>query len=612
MTAEERKKALREKAMQLPLSPGVYIMKNARDDIIYIGKAKALKNRVSQYFGSDRNHGEKVRKMVENVDHFDYIVTDSEFEALVLECSLIKQYMPKYNILLRDDKGYSYIKITNEPWPRILSALQKYDDNATYIGPYMSSFAVTSAVTSARKIFLLPDCTRRFPQEIGRGRPCLNYFIKQCCAPCRGGITQEEYQKTVNDAVEFLKNGNAALCERFTQEMEEAAEALNFEKAALLRDRIAALKKLSDTQKVVAKGDAAYDVIAHAQDHHSTCFMVFRYLDGRLSDQEYHITEDFLESEELFGEFMERFYQKRGDIPKKIYIDIEFDFEPLSRWLGSLSGHKVEILCPKRGEQVKLVEMCRENAAEQLRWGKGRTAKELTNLEELSTLLKMDRPPEYIEMYDISNLSGSENVAGMIVYRDGRPLKSAYRTFRIKTVLGQDDYASMAEVLDRRLTEYENAENEEGFGKLPDLILLDGGRGQVSAVLPVLEKHRVSIPLFGVVKDGKHRTRAVTAAGGEISIRNSRGAFTLLSEMQEEVHRFAIGFHRKSRKKHTLSLSLTEIDGIGEKRAQALLRHFKTLKAIRNASVEELTEVRGMSRALAEKIYEHFRDPSQE
>ncbi|MBQ4257608.1 MAG: excinuclease ABC subunit UvrC [Clostridia bacterium] len=598
--------------MQLPLSPGVYIMHNEQGDIIYIGKAKALKNRVSQYFGSDRNHGEKVRKMVENVDRFEYIVTDSEFEALVLECSLIKQYMPKYNILLRDDKGYSYIKITNEPWPRILSALQKYDDNATYIGPYMSSFAVTQAVTSARKIFLLPDCTRRFPQEIGKGRPCLNYYIKQCCAPCRGGITQEEYQKTVEDAVEFLKSGNAALQERFTREMEEAAEALNFEKAALLRDRINALRKLTDTQKVVAKGDAAYDVIAHAQDHHSTCFMVFRYLDGRLSDQEYHITEDFLESEDLFGEFMERFYAKRGDIPKRIYTDIEFDFDPLARWLSSLCGHKVEILNPKRGEQLKLVEMCRENAAEQLRWGKGRTAKELSNLEELSSLLKMDRPPEYIEMYDISNLSGSENVAGMIVYRDGRPLKSAYRTFKIKTVAGQDDYASMAEVIDRRLTEYEKSETEDGFGRLPDLILLDGGRGQVSAVEPILRKHQLSIPLFGVVKDGKHRTRAVTAAGGEISIRNSRGAFTLLADLQEEVHRFAIGFHRKSRARSTLSLTLTQIEGIGEKRAQALLRHFKTLKAIRGASVEELSEVRGMSRAMSEKIYEHFREPPQE
>ncbi len=612
MADDTLKKSLREKAMQLPLSPGVYIMHDSRGEIIYIGKAKALKNRVSQYFGSDRNHGEKVRKMVENVDHFEYIVTDSEFEALVLECSLIKQYMPKYNILLRDDKGYSYIKITNEPWPRILSALQKYDDNATYIGPYMSSFAVNQAVNSAQKIFLLPNCTRRFPQEIGKGRPCLNYFIKQCCAPCRGGITQEEYRKTVDDAVEFLKNGNAALQERFTREMEEAAEALNFEKAALLRDRIAALRKLTDTQKVVAKGDAAYDVIAHAQDHHSTCFMVFRYLDGRLSDQEYHITEDFMENEELFGEFMERFYAKRGDIPKKIYVDIEFDFEPLSRWLSSLCGHKVEILNPKRGEHVSLVQMCRENAAEQLRWGKGRTARELSNLEELSNLLKMDRPPEWIEMYDISNLSGSENVAGMIVYRDGRPFKSAYRTFKIKSFLGQDDYASMAEVLDRRFTEYENAQEEEGFGRLPDLILLDGGLGQVSAVQPVLERHGLSIPLFGVVKDGKHRTRAVTAAGGEISIRNSRGAFTLLAEMQEEVHRFAIGFHRKSRKKNTLALTLTEIEGIGEKRAQALLRHFKTLKAIRGASMEELRAVKGLSEAMCEKIYKHFRDPSQE
>jgi len=603
---EETIKKLREKSMQLPLEPGVYIMYDKDGKVIYIGKAKMLKNRVSQYFGSQRNHAPKVLKMVSCVEKFDYIVTDSEFEALILECSLIKQYKPKYNILLKDDKGYSYIKVTNEDWPKISFTFHQKDDGATYIGPYMSSFAVKQAVDEARKVFMLPTCNKKFPQDIGKGRPCLNFYIQQCCAPCSNNVTQEEYKKAVKDAVDFLKNGDASVVARLNTEMQEAAENLEFEKAAALRDKLNALKKLKDKQKVVAQISSSYDVIAHMQDHNSTCFVVFRYDNGKLTNKEHFVIDVFSEAEEMMQEFIERYYSSRESIPKKILVDVEFNASVLEEWLTGLAKRKVSISFPKKGEAYKLITMCRENAAEQLRWGKGRSAKELANLEELSKLLNMDRPPEYIEMYDISNMAGDNNVAGMVVFQNGRPLKSAYRKFKIKTVIGQDDYASMAEVIDRRLTEYENAQSEDGFGKLPDLILLDGGRGHVSAIKPVLEKHRVNIPLFGVVKDGKHRTRAIAMHGGEIALSTSRGAFKLLSDIQDEVHRFAISFHKQQRKKNTLQLTLTKVEGVGEKKAASLIKHFKTMTALKKADVSEICAVKGINENLAKKIREYL------
>ena len=608
MITEEKRRELRKKAMNLPLHPGVYIMHDKSGEIIYIGKAKALKNRVSQYFGSEKNHQEKVRQMVAHVDWFEYILTDSEFEALVLEASLIKQHTPKYNILLKDDKGYHYIKITNEAWPRISQAKQVQDDGARYLGPYVSSWATKESVDEALKIFALPDCTRRFPQDIGKHRPCLNYYIKQCCAPCLGKISRAEYQGLVEEAIEFVQGGSNASVKKLEQQMQEASENLQFERAARLRDRLQAVKRMADRQKVVANSVPEQDVIALAQGAAAACFQVFRFQNARLYDRESFPMGPVGEPEEAREEFLERYYSIRGKIPPRITLDGPAkDSELLEQWLTEKAGRAVHIVLPQIGEQAKLVEMVRSNAAEQVAQSTGRTGREASALDELGRLLGLQSPPQYIESYDISNLAGEDNVAGMIVYENGRPLKSAYRKFKIRTVEGQDDYASMHEVLTRRFQEYEAHKGEEdGFGHLPDLILLDGGKGQVSAVRPVLEQFGLKIPLFGMVKDSSHRTRAITGDGGEIAINSHRAAFTLVSSIQDEVHRWAIGYHRQSRKKHAFSSTLTQIEGIGERRAKSLLHHFRTIGAIQEATMEELKGAPDMTHPAAEKVYAYF------
>ena len=512
---------LRKKAMALPLLPGVYIMHAADGEIIYIGKAKALKNRVSQYFGSQNNHPEKVRRMVDNVDRFEYIITDSEFEALILECSLIKQHSPKYNILLKDDKGYSYIRVGSGDWGKLSYVLQKSDDGATYIGPYKSSYYVKSAVEEANKIFMLPTCSRQFPRDFRKGRPCLNYHIKQCIAPCTGRVKVKvsDYQESLRQALDFLKGGSSNSIKQLTAQMEEAAENLEFERAARIRDKIAAVKKMGDKQKVVANKVLDEDVIASFSNDGKTCFQVFRFEGGRLFDRESFIF-DSGDSESETEEFIISYYTLRGDVPKNVAVDNAFEgMEDAARWLGQKRGSKVNLTAPQRGEQAQLVAMCRSNAAEALAQQKGATVREFGVLEELRETLGLSSLPEYIECYDISNLAGTENVAGMVVYKNGKPLKSAYKKFKIKGFEGQDDYASMAEVLTRRFEEFFNAEKaDEGFGKLPDLILLDGGKGQVAAVRAVFDRMGVSVPLFGLVKDDRHRTRAVTGEGGEIAI----------------------------------------------------------------------------------------------
>lgn len=606
---EKHKKELRAKAMRLPLHPGVYLMHDKTGKIIYVGKAKALKNRVSQYFGSERNHDRKVRQMVANVETFEYILTDSEFEALVLECSLIKQYSPKYNILLKDDKGYRYIRVTKEPWPRISLALQLADDGAEYIGPFVSSWTVKESVDEALKIFRLPTCTRRFPQEIGRGRPCLNYYIKLCCAPCLGKISEKEYQEAVAEALDFLRGGSADSIRKLTQKMDEASEKLEFEHAAHIRDRIAAIRKMGeDRQKVVASRVPEQDVIAFTQGVSKSCFEVFRFQNGRLCDRETFLMGETGNPKAARSEFIERYYSMRDRIPPRISLDGPAEeTELLGNWLSEKAGRKVRVTVPQKGEQAQLVKMCLSNSAEQLAQATGRTGREASALDELARLLGLAEPPAYIESYDISNLAGGDNVAGMVVFENGRPLKSAYRKFKIKTVEGQDDYGSMREVISRRFEEYFRLKEEgEGFGRLPDLILLDGGRGHVGAVLPVLQSMGISVPLFGMVKDDKHRTRAIAENGGEISISSSRSAFTLVSSIQEEVHRFAIGYHRQSRKKNVISSTLTSIRGVGPTRAKALLRHFKTVTAIREAALEELAGAPSMTEPAARKVYEYF------
>lgn len=600
-------KELRRKAMALPLTPGVYIMKNKDKKIIYIGKAKALKNRVSSYFGSHSNHSLKVIRMVENVEDFDYILCDTEFEALVLECSLIKQHMPKYNILLKDDKGYNYIKITKEEFPRISECKQMNDDNATYIGPFISNFSVKNAVEETLKIFKLPRCNKSFPRDYNKSRPCLNGFMGICSAPCNGRITKEDYIASVKDAVDFLKGGSNASVKEMTRKMEEYSEALEFEKAAKMRDRIRAIRNLDEKQKVVSINVPEEDVFALVNSNKKACFDVIRFKNGRLYDSEHWLIDSVDDLPEARFELIERYYSMRDHIPSRIAVDGEIaDEELLHQWLENERGKKLEIIHPQKGEHLAIVNMCIKNANEHLAQNQGRLGKEMQALEELGELLGLAKPPEYIESYDISHTFGADNVAGMVVYHNGRPLKKAYKKFSIKGFDGQNDVGSMNEVLTRRFKHYYEDEEGSTFKILPDLILLDGGEPQVNAVLPVIRQMNIDVPVFGMVKDSKHRTRAIAFDGGEIAINSNRAVFTLVSSIQEEVHRFAITYHHKKHQKSSLSTSLTKINGIGDKKAKLLLKHFKTVTAIKNATVEELMQVKGISEKNAADIVEFY------
>lgn len=601
---------LRKKAMSLPLLPGVYIMKNSKDEIIYIGKAKMLKNRVSQYFGSQNRHAVKVLKMVENVDHFDYIVCDSEFEALVLECSLIKQHMPKYNILLKDDKGYSYIRISKGEYRTISSVLQKNDDDADYIGPYTSSYAVKQSVDTANKIFRLPQCTKVFPRDFRKSRPCLNFYINQCCGLCTGKISKAEYNENFNEALSFLKGDISSIIRELSEKMSLASENLQFEKAAKYRDKINAIKKMQDKQKVIYKNIDEQDVFSTAVLDETVCLVVLRFANGKLFDSEHFFFENSQNEtpEQQRFNYITSYYNMRSNIPKRVTVDgVVADVDLLEKWLYEKKGNRVTVFVPARGEQVEVVKMCYENAAEKLALYKGKSGKTVAVLQELQELLGLSKTPDYIESYDISHTAGADTVAGMIVFLDGKPYKRAYRRFSIKGNPGNDDYASMNEVLFRRFSEYEKLKDtNEGFGRLPDLILLDGGQGQVNAVLPVIKQFGLDVPVYGMVKDDKHRTRAIAANGGEIAINSKRQVFTLLSDIQNEVHRFSIDYHHKKHTKSNLSLSLTEIDGIGQAKAKILLKSFKTIKAIKSASVEELSNIKGISKMNAQNIFDYY------
>ncbi len=600
-------KELRKKAMALPLQPGVYLMKNKDKKIIYIGKAKKLKNRVSSYFGSHAGHSLKVIRMVENVDDFDYILVDTEFEALVLECSLIKQHMPKYNILLKDDKGYNYIKITKGDFPRISECKRMDDDGASYIGPYISGFSVKQAVEETLKIFKLPRCSKKFPQEYGKSRPCLNGFMGLCCSPCAGRITQQEYAKTVEDAVAFLKGGSKASVREMTAEMNQLAEEMKFEEAAKLRDRIRAIKNLDERQKVVSINVPEEDVFALVNGKRKACFEVLRFESGRLSDTEYWLIDSQEDLKAARLELIERYYSMRSRIPSRIAVDGEIEDEELLReFLEKQRRKKVEFIHPQKGEHLSILNMCISNANEHLAQSEGRLGREFAALEELAVLLGLNKPPEYIESYDISHTFGADNVAGMVVFHNGRPMKSAYKRFSVKGFDGQNDVGSMNEVLTRRFNHYYNDEEGSTFKILPDLILLDGGQPQVNAVLPVIEKMGLNVPVFGMVKDSKHRTRAIAFGGGEIEINSHRSAFTLVSNIQEEVHRFAIAYHHKKHTKSTFSSGLMQIEGIGEKKAKALLKHFKTISAIKEQTPEKLAGCPSVSRKDAGKIYEFY------
>lgn len=600
----ERLDYLREKTSKLTTSPGVYQMKNKSGHIIYIGKAKNLKNRVTSYFCKSPDHTPKVAKMVEQVYDYDFIVTDSEYEALVLECSMIKQYSPKYNILLKDDKGYCYIKISDEPFPRITAELQK-NGEGTYIGPYTSSYVAKQAVNEANRVFALPTCRRKFPQEINKNRPCLNYHIKQCMGVCTGCISEEDYNGIVKEAVEYIRDGSVQSVEELTRKMNEASDELDFEAAARFRDRIKAIQKAADNQKIIAENMPDTDVIAAVVNGGNACAAVIMYRGGRLVDRAEFFLGASDESDNIIEEFISQYYKPGMEIPREILTEEFSDGEIMEKLLRERSGHAVSLLFPKMGRGYRLLSLAKANAGEYLSMRVGRTGSEIIALEELAKVLGLSKPPLYIEAYDISNLGSESMVSGMVVYENGRPLKKAYKKFAIKRVEIQNDYASMAEVLERRFRHYLDPDDtDEGFATLPDLILLDGGKGQVNAVAPVLEEMGIDVPLFGMVKDNRHRTRAIATGGGEISITETKAAFMLLTRIQDEVHRFSITFQRSKHKKESYALELTKVKGIGDKKAQKLLMKYRTKAELKKATPDEIARTAGVNGEIALQVYE--------
>ena len=593
----------------LPLLPGVYIIRDKAGEIIYIGKAKRLRTRVSQYFREGVPHDAKVTKMISHAFEFDVIVTQSEFEALVLECSQIKQHKPKYNILLKDDKGYSYVKVTREKWPRLSAALQKDDENADYYGPFTSSFAVREMVEAASDVFRLPRCTRRFPQDIGKGRPCLNAHIGKCMAVCSGKIRNEDYREAVESALHMIRHGQADIMKTLKARMEDAAQRLDFERAALIRDQLAAIEKVSRGQKVVRSEVAEQDVIAFAGSANAVCAAILRFREGRLADKREFLFHDTQDIAALRDEFLPRYYLEDTEfIPKSIAVDeAPAGAQHLQRLLSETKGAKVQLYVPQRGDTKKLVEMARTNAFERLARESGRYAREQRALDETAHLLGLAAPPRVIESYDISNWGDGTSVAGMVVFEDGKPKKAGYRRFKMHTVPGTDDYASMAETLARRAAEYEKGTNSQ-FKIKPDLLLIDGGRGQVAAVCAALAGTRLAdVPVFGMVKDSKHRTRGlVDAAGREIALAMHRGPFTFITSIQDETHRWANDYRRRLQKGRAYSSTLEAVPGVGPATAKALLAHFKTVGAVRAASLDELCAAKGVSKRAASAVWNAF------
>ena len=598
----ERLPYLREKANKLPLTPGVYQMKDSGGKIIYIGKAKALKNRVTSYFRAIESHNPKTYRLVQNINDFDFIVTPTELDALVLEASLIKLHSPKYNILLKDDKGYNYIKISGEDYPKITYALQTDDKKAEYIGPYTSGYTVKQAVEEANRLFMLPTCTRKFPRDFGKERPCLNFHIGRCMGVCKGKISPEEYKKSVNQAISYIKNGSKQSIERLTKEMEEYAEKLEFEKAAKLRDRIAAIQKVELTQHIYSSKTTDYDIVAAAVNMDKCSVAVVKYRGGRLIDKENFFIGEENDSGQTREEFLVEYYSDKAEMPKEIYIDTEIEGkELLESYFTDRYKHKVSITVPKRGEGLTQVTLAKSNAEEYLSLRVGRTSKEIAALEDLKDILGLAKTPEIIESYDISNMGEETRVAGMVVFKNGRPFKQGYKKFNIKYVQGIDDYACMQEVVERRIRRY--LDGDEGFAPLPDLILLDGGKGHVAAVKEILDKLNVQISLYGLVKDDKHRTRAIAKEGGEIQVNSNKNVFTLITKIQDEVHRFSINFQRKQHKKKQYELELTRVRGIGEAKAMTLLKEYKTKKAMKEATAEQLAQTAKISKEVAEELY---------
>ena len=611
------KPELYKKACMLPLLPGVYIIRDKADEIIYIGKAKRLRTRVSQYFREGVPHDAKVTQMIEHAFSFDVIVCQSEFEALVLEASQIKAHTPKYNILLKDDKGYSYVKVTRGDWPRISAALQKDDDNADYIGPFTSSFAVREMVETAQNCFLLPRCNREFPRDFGKGRPCLNAHIGKCMAVCSGKVSCAAYNEAVQGALQMIRHGKKDILRQLHEKMQAASDRLDFETAALLRDQIAAIERVAAGQKVVMQDDTEMDVIALAGTSRAVCAAVLRYREGRLTDKREFLFHDTADIAAVREEFLPQYYLGGENIPKIIAVDaLPPDHEALNQALDEVRGSRVELYVPQRGDVAKLVTMAYTNAVERLGRESGRYTREEKLLEEAAQVLGLKAPPALIESYDISNWGDGSSVCGMVVFKDGKPYRSGYRRFKMREVAGTDDYASLAETLARRAAEYEAArrgDKPDGpanqFAALPDLLLIDGGRGQVGAVRAALRGTALEhVPTFGMVKDDHHRTRAIVDEDGrEIAINRHRNIFTFVTAIQDETHRFANDYRKRLMRKKSYAATLTALPGVGEKTSAALLAHFKTVAAVKAASISDLEEVKGISHAKAERIYNALR-----
>lgn len=613
---------IEEELKKLPGKPGVYIMHDAEDTIIYVGKAISLKNRVRQYFQSSRNLGIKKEQMVEQIARFEYIVTDSELEALVLECNLIKEHRPKYNTMLKDDKTYPFIKITlQEEYPRIQIVRQMKKDKAKYYGPYTSGLVVKNVVELVTKLYHLRTCNRNLPKDIKKERPCLYYQIHQCEAPCQGYISKEEYHKKVEQLISFLNGSHKEILKELEQKMLSASEELRFEDAAQYRDLIESVKKIAERQKITDQHGEDKDVIAVAQENDDVVAQVFFIRGGKMIGRDHFFLHTAGEGKTaVLSSFIKQFYAGTAMIPKEIMIESEIeDREIIETWLSNRRGTKVQIRVPKKGTKEKLVELAKNNAKlvlekdkERLKREEGRTigaVKEISKLLNLSSTQRM-------EAYDISNISGFQSVGSMVVYENGKPKRSDYRKFRIKTVEGPNDYASMEEVLTRRFEhgmeekqqqKEKNQEEQYGsFTRFPDLILMDGGKGQVHAALSVLEKLKLEIPVCGMVKDDKHRTRGLYYQNQEIPIEKDSEAFRLITRIQDEAHRFAIEYHRSLRSKNQIHSVLDEIAGIGPARRKALMKHFMGVEKIKEATVEELAEVSSMNEKSAQAVYDFF------
>ena len=596
---------LKEKALSLPLSPGVYIMKDKTDKVIYVGKAKKLKNRVSQYFQDTASHTPKTRLMVSKIDHFDVIIAASEFEALVLECSLIKRHMPKYNILLKDDKGYPYLRLNmKEPYPRITMVGKISDDGAGYYGPYGSRGVTNSLLETIRLMLKLPDCNREFPRDVGKDRPCLNYHMNQCEGWCLPGKKQADYRLVMEQARQLLAGNYKKVAEDIKSQMLFAAENLEFELAARLRDRLNAVEALGQKQLVTAGSLADTDVIGYAQTEAKACFTVLHFSGGNLLDKDMEVLAIPDDPAEAVSSLMKQYYLSRGLAPKQVLLPFALeDMELFAELLEHRFERKTHLRVPQRGDNLRLVELANKNAYEEAERLTAKDEKIAGALGMLGKMLSMD-PPKRIESFDISNIAGTDIVASMVVFADGKPHRSDYKRFQIRGLSDQDDYASMYQVITRRFTHY--LAGDKGFAEKPDLLLIDGGVVHANTALNALRELDLSFPVFGMVKDDRHRTRSlVTPQGEEIAIDSNQAVFALVGNVQEETHRFAIQYHRKLRSKRLRYSELDQIPGIGPKRKQELLKTFKSIASIRQASLLELEQL--LPKDAAAAVFQHFR-----